>query len=153
MRHHADAGIMGGRRERGGDLRALMEVLAPDVTLWTDGGGVGPAVSLRPVHGRDRVAAVFMAVARALPSEGLVLKYRRVAQDSCALLFAEDGPLAALVVDLAPGGDRIVSVFSVTHPGKLSGVGPGHRASPAPGPEGRAPSARRIPSGRAVVDR
>lgn len=26
----------------GGDLDALLEVLAPDVTLWTDGGGKGP---------------------------------------------------------------------------------------------------------------
>lgn len=106
----------------GGDLRALLEVLAPDVTLWTDGGGKGPALSLRPVHGRDQVAAVFMAVARALPTQGLDVRYRRVAADPGALVFSGESPLAVVVVDLTPGGDRIAGVFSVTNPEKLSGV-------------------------------
>ncbi|MEU7559874.1 sigma factor-like helix-turn-helix DNA-binding protein [Streptomyces eurythermus] len=59
----------------GGNLRALLEVLAPDVTLWTDGGGKGPAVTSgrctpRPGH------AVFTAVARALPPEGVGVRDR-----------------------------------------------------------------------------
>ncbi|WP_234334476.1 sigma-70 family RNA polymerase sigma factor [Streptomyces sp. NRRL B-1347] len=108
----------------GGDLRGLLELLAPDVTLWTDSGGKGPAVSLRPVHGRDQVAAVFMAVARAALAEGLDLRHRLVAADPCALVFSGNGPLAVLVVDLAPDGDRIAGVFSVTNPDKLSGIGP-----------------------------
>ncbi|MET4921328.1 sigma-70 family RNA polymerase sigma factor [Streptomyces sp. PSRA5] len=116
----------------GGDLRALLELLAPDVTLWTDGGGSGPAVSLRPVHGRDQVAAVFMAVAQALPPEGLDIHYRRVAQDPCVLVFSGGGPLAAVIVDLTPGGDRIAAVFSVTNPNKLSGVRPCRRGSGLP---------------------
>lgn len=103
----------------GGDLRALMEVLAPDVTLWTDGGGKGPAVSLHPVRGRDRVAAVFTAVARAMPPQGFDIRYRRVAADPGALVFSGDSPLAVVVVDLVPGGDTIASVFSVTNPDKL----------------------------------
>ncbi|MCL3995517.1 MULTISPECIES: RNA polymerase sigma factor SigJ [Streptomyces] len=106
----------------GGDLRALLEVLAPDVTLWTDGGGKGPAVSLRPVHGRDRVAAVFTAVARALPPEGVDVRYRLLAGDPGALVFSGGSPLAVLVVDLAPDGEHIAGVFSVTNPDKLAGI-------------------------------
>ncbi|WP_435886689.1 sigma-70 family RNA polymerase sigma factor [Streptomyces erythrochromogenes] len=113
----------------GGDLRALMEVLAPDVTLWTDGGGKGPAVSLRPVHGGERVAAVFAAVARGLPAAGLDIGYRWVAGDPCALVLGGDGPLAAVIVDLTPDGGRIAAVFSITNPDKLAGV-PAHRAGP-----------------------
>ncbi|WP_405419999.1 sigma-70 family RNA polymerase sigma factor [Streptomyces erythrochromogenes] len=109
----------------GGDLRALMELLAPDVTLWTDGGGKGPAVSQRPVHGRDRVAAVFAAVARGLPAAGLDVSYRWVAGDPCALVFSGAGPLAAVIVDLSPDGERIAGIFSVTNPDKLTGVRPG----------------------------
>ncbi|MGW0748059.1 sigma-70 family RNA polymerase sigma factor [Streptomyces sp. NPDC002587] len=108
----------------GGDLRTLLELLAPDVTLWTDGGGKGPAVSLHPVHGRDSVAAVFMAVARALPAAGVDLRYRRVAGDPGALVFADGSPLAIVVVDLSPEGDRISGVFSVTNPDKLTGIRP-----------------------------
>ncbi|MER5326241.1 RNA polymerase sigma factor SigJ [Streptosporangium roseum] len=103
----------------GGDLRALLELLAPDVTLWTDGGGKGPATSLRPVHGRDRVAALFMSVAATLPTDGLDIRYRRVAGDPCALVLSGDSPIAVVIVDLAPDGNRIAGIYSVTNPDKL----------------------------------
>ncbi|MGW2217623.1 sigma factor [Nonomuraea sp. NPDC001684] len=106
----------------GGDLRALLEVLAPEVTLWTDGGGKGPATSLHPVHGRDQVAALFMSVAATLTPGAVDLRYRRVAGDPCALVFSGDGPLAVVVVDLTPEGDRIAAVYSVTNPDKLTGI-------------------------------
>ena len=44
-----------------GDLQALMDVLAPDVVLLTDGGGVKKA-ALRPIHGRDKVIRFLEAV-------------------------------------------------------------------------------------------
>src|SRR2546422_5803945 len=43
-----------------GDVQGLMDVLAPDVVLVADGGGVAQAVRV-PVRGADRVAA-FLAV-------------------------------------------------------------------------------------------
>ncbi|MGI5350414.1 sigma factor-like helix-turn-helix DNA-binding protein [Streptomyces sp. CA-250714] len=106
----------------GGDLQALLAVLAPDVTLWTDGGGKGPATSLRPVHGRDQVTAPFMAVAAQLPAAGLNFRYRRMSGDPCALLFSGDSPVAVIIVDLAPAGDQIARIYSVTNPDKLPGV-------------------------------
>ncbi|OQS12707.1 RNA polymerase subunit sigma-24 [Nocardia donostiensis] len=105
----------------GGDLTALMEVLAPEVTLWTDGGGKGPATSLRPVHGRDSVAALFLSVAETLPA-GLDIRYRRAGDDPCALVFTGDSPLAVVVVDLDPEGDRITGIYSITNPDKLNGI-------------------------------
>ncbi|MFJ6480253.1 MULTISPECIES: sigma-70 family RNA polymerase sigma factor [unclassified Streptomyces] len=129
-RHRPEADLHARVTERfavaalGGDLRTLLELLAPEVTLWTDGGGKGPAVSLHPVHGRAAVAAVFMAVARALPAAGVDLRYRRVAGDPGALVFADGSPLAVVVVELTPEGDRISDVFSVTNPDKLTGIRP-----------------------------
>jgi len=38
-----------------GDLQGLMDVLAPDVVVLADGGGLAPA-ALRPVSGQRRVA-------------------------------------------------------------------------------------------------
>jgi hypothetical protein len=38
----------------------VMEVLTPDVTAWTDGGGKIRA-ALRPLHGADSVAAGYLA--------------------------------------------------------------------------------------------
>ncbi|MEV0230578.1 RNA polymerase sigma factor SigJ [Nonomuraea sp. NPDC050786] len=106
----------------GGDLRALLEMLAPDVTLWTDSGGRGPATSLHPVHGRDQVAALFMSVAAALPPSELDLRHRRVAGDPCALVFSGDSPLAVVVVELTSDGDRIAGIYSVTNPEKLTRI-------------------------------
>ncbi|MEV6774545.1 RNA polymerase sigma-70 factor [Nocardia sp. NPDC051030] len=45
----------------GGDLNALMELLAPDVTLWNDGGGKVTAAR-RPLHGPDHVARWMLGV-------------------------------------------------------------------------------------------
>ncbi|WP_458689046.1 sigma-70 family RNA polymerase sigma factor [Nocardia tengchongensis] len=105
-----------------GDLATMLEVLAPDVTLWTDSDGRGPAQSLAPVHGREAVAAVFMAVAADLPEGNLALRYRWVAEDPCVLVFSDDSPLAAVIVDLTAAGDRIQTIYSITNPYKLSRV-------------------------------
>ncbi|WP_280471591.1 RNA polymerase sigma factor SigJ [Nocardia cyriacigeorgica] len=45
----------------GGDINTLMDLLAPDVTLWTDGGGK-VRQAMRPVVGADKVAPWFAAV-------------------------------------------------------------------------------------------
>lgn len=53
----------------GGDLQALMDALAPDVVLITDGGGrVGAA--LRPIHGRDPAARFLLGVTARAQSWG-----------------------------------------------------------------------------------
>jgi RNA polymerase sigma-70 factor (ECF subfamily) len=44
-----------------GDLQGLMDVLAPEVVLITDGGGVRRA-ALRPIHGVDKVLRFLTAV-------------------------------------------------------------------------------------------
>src|SRR4030095_9158597 len=65
-RHHPARSARRAATERflaaavGGDLTALLEVLAPDVTLWGDGGGrFGGAP--RVVQGRDKVARPLIA--------------------------------------------------------------------------------------------
>ena len=50
----------------GGDLQGLMDVLAPDVVVTADGGGLAPA-ALRPVSGRWRVANAFSRFAQLAP--------------------------------------------------------------------------------------
>ncbi|MCQ8189520.1 RNA polymerase sigma-70 factor [Streptomyces rugosispiralis] len=45
----------------GGDLNRMMELLAPDVTAWSDGGGKVKA-ALRPQRGADKVARFLAAV-------------------------------------------------------------------------------------------
>ncbi len=127
-RYHADPELRRHVTERflaaalGGDLEALLKVLAPDVTLWTDGGGKGPATSLRPVRGRDNVARLLLAVAAHVPGT-LAVRDRRVNGDPSAVLFDSDSPIAVLVLDLTPRRHQVCRIYSVTNPDKLSGVG------------------------------
>src|SRR4029077_16481896 len=48
---------------RNGDLQGLLDVLAPDVVVVADGGGLVQA-ALRPIEGADRVAAFLIAAVR-----------------------------------------------------------------------------------------
>ncbi|WP_169813584.1 nuclear transport factor 2 family protein, partial [Nocardia lijiangensis] len=104
----------------GGDLEELLAVLAPDVTLWTDGGERGPATSLRPVHGAGAVARLFVEVARGL-RPGYRVRYRAVSTDPCAVLFDGDAPLAVVVLDVT-ADDTVRGIYSVTNPDKLTHI-------------------------------
>ncbi|MDC0769067.1 sigma-70 family RNA polymerase sigma factor [Streptomyces sp. HD] len=110
----------------GGDLAALMEILAPDVTVWTDAGGKRKRAGLRPVHGREKAVRLFDSFARrgAAGAGGghLDLRYRRVNGDDAAVLFQGEEPYAVLVLDLTPDGERVSGVYVVSNPDKLTHV-------------------------------
>ncbi|MCI3221223.1 RNA polymerase sigma factor SigJ [Streptomyces sp. NP-1717] len=106
----------------GGDLDALLEILAPDVVMWSDGGGKAQgAVGLRPIRGRDSVARLLAVVA---PSSGKALRiaFRSVNGDPAVLLLAGDAPYAVVVVDLTPEGDQVCGIYAIANPDKLSHV-------------------------------
>jgi RNA polymerase sigma factor (sigma-70 family) len=106
----------------GGDLDALLQILAPDVTLLGDGGGKAQAAGgLRPLHGRDKVARLLAAIGPRF-SKGLNVAYRRVNGDPSALLFAGDIPYAVIVLDLTPDGSQVCGIYAIANPDKLSHV-------------------------------
>ncbi|MGW3018942.1 RNA polymerase sigma factor SigJ [Streptomyces longwoodensis] len=119
----------------GGDLRMLLELLAPDVTLWADGGGRAPAAGLSPVHGRDKVARLLAKGTRRAP-RALDIRYQRVNGDPSALLFDGESLFAVLVVDLAPDSRQVCGIYFVTNPDKLRHLTPGGRGD-TPEPPGR----------------
>jgi ketosteroid isomerase-like protein len=69
----------------GGDLNAFLELLAPEVTVWTDGGGKARMAGLRGVHARDRVARM-LAVGSFHPRPGVDVVYRSVNGDVAVVL-------------------------------------------------------------------
>jgi RNA polymerase sigma factor (sigma-70 family) len=113
------------RAALGGDIGELMEILAPDVTVWTDGGGMRKQ-ALRPVHGREKAARLLTGYAKRGGAQALgasmELRYRRVNGDDAAVLFEHDSPYAVIVLDLTPEGDRVSNLFVVTNPDKLTHV-------------------------------
>jgi RNA polymerase sigma-70 factor (ECF subfamily) len=126
-RYQADPRIQRQATERflaaalGGDLEKLLEILAPDVTMWTDGGGKARGAALRPVHGRDKVARMIAGVATRAP-EDIDIRYRSVNGDPSALLFDGDSPFAVMVLDLSPEDGQVSGIYAVTNPEKLTHV-------------------------------
>jgi RNA polymerase sigma factor (sigma-70 family) len=108
----------------GGDIAELMEILAPDVTVWTDGGGNRKPAGLRPVHGRDKAVRLITGYSTrgGARHRELDLRYRRVNGDDAAVLFDGDSPYAVMVMDLTPEGDQVSGIYIVTNPEKLTHV-------------------------------
>ena len=111
----------------GGDLNTLMEVLAPDVTLWTDGGGK-VRHARRPVTGAARVAAWMAGVSRQA-YEGVRPTDMRVDRVEInggpGLVFSGAGRvIATLTFDFDEAG-RISALHNVANPDKLGAVGSG----------------------------
>lgn len=105
----------------GGDLDALLEVLAPDVALWTDGGGVAPAAR-RVVSGRDKVARLLAGFVTKGRFPDVTLKPVEVNGDPGVLLMVDDDPYGVIVVEPDPDGTQIQAVYGIVNPDKLHGV-------------------------------
>ena len=111
------------RAALGGDIAELLEILAPDVTVWTDAGGKRKrAGGPRPVHGRDKVLRLLGSYANRGRGSHLDLRYGRVNGDDAVVLFEGEEPYAVMVLDLTPDGDRVSGVYVVSNPDKLAHV-------------------------------
>ncbi|WP_033400679.1 RNA polymerase sigma-70 factor [Actinokineospora enzanensis] len=105
----------------GGDINELMDLLAPDVTLWTDGGGKVRA-AVKPVSGADRVAAWFAGIATR-PYQGVLPAEMSVQlvdlNGAPGVVFSGAGRvIATLTFDLAEDG-RVTAIHNVANPDKL----------------------------------
>jgi hypothetical protein len=115
----------------GGDVEALMEVLAPGVTLVADGGGRALAPR-RPVRGADKVARFLAAVtneeqtARFLASVGLEpsgevrVHPAQVNGGPGVVITSGNAPISALILDVSDG--VVQTIYLVANPEKLAGV-------------------------------
>ncbi|GIH22567.1 RNA polymerase sigma24 factor [Acrocarpospora phusangensis] len=101
-----------------GDLRGLLDILAPDVVLVGDGGGVKQAI-LRPIVGAGKVVRLFTAGLAAAWAQ-LSLESTRV--NACpALLVRLDGEIDG-VMTLRVADGLITGIYYVRNPEKLSRV-------------------------------
>ncbi len=101
-----------------GDMDGLIELLADDVTLWSDGGGKVPA-ALNPIHGADRVARFFIGLARRMP-ENTQLRPARVNGRPGFIAYVDGAVYLVTEVDFADG--RVSSFRIVRNPEKLRHV-------------------------------
>jgi len=115
----------------GGDLDELMMVLAPDVTLITDGGGKVKA-ALRPITGAAKVARGLTAAAGGrymeIGASGLTIEAAEINGGPGILVTAGGEPIVAVATVVA--GGRITAIYVVANPDKLRGLTAGHSLSP-----------------------
>jgi RNA polymerase sigma-70 factor (TIGR02957 family) len=98
----------------GGDLQALLDVLAPDVVMVADGGGEVSAIR-RPVAGSERVAAMLARFSSWIPDA--VLGNARV-NGAPGLRIERAGELDT-AIGLAIADGRITRIYAIRNPHKL----------------------------------
>ncbi|MFG2534275.1 RNA polymerase sigma-70 factor [Streptomyces sp. NPDC048511] len=111
----------------GGDMNSLLELLSPDVTLWTDGGGK-VRQALRPVVGASTVAAWFAAIGTVTYQgvEPADMKAELVEiNGGPGLVFSGAGRVIATVTFDFDEEGRIATIHNVANPDKLGAVGTG----------------------------
>jgi RNA polymerase sigma-70 factor (TIGR02957 family) len=99
---------------RTGQLQELMEVMAPDVVLIADGGGLAVAV-LTPIHGAEPVATL---LARAIQSAAAFDTTALWLNGAPAGLIEIDGELAATSLVVEDG--RVTRIYVIRNPRKLT---------------------------------
>jgi len=103
----------------GGDIDALLGLMAPDVVLTCDGGGLGPAAGPRPLRDPERIAELLVS-RRFRRSAGLEIEFRPVNGSPAALMLREGRVVGVLMLDLTPSLERVAAVYAVTNPEKLT---------------------------------
>ncbi|MER5772357.1 RNA polymerase sigma factor SigJ [Streptomyces sp. NPDC001985] len=123
-RYQPDSKVVRAATERfldaalGADLGTLMEILAPEVQLWSDGGGKHRS-ALRVIVGRDKCVRLADSLAKTFPP-GLNTRYLEVNGTPAVLLSREHRPWVVTQLDLRPSDGRIQRIYQIINPDKLT---------------------------------
>jgi RNA polymerase sigma-70 factor (ECF subfamily) len=98
-----------------GDLEGLIDVLAPDVKLVSDGGGVAPA-ALRPVSGPKTVGRLLSNFASLSPGARLGAIWLNGAPG----LWIDQAGEFNTAISLAIEDGRITRIYAIRNPEKLA---------------------------------
>jgi RNA polymerase sigma-70 factor (ECF subfamily) len=101
---------------REGDLQALLDLLAPDVVLVADGGGVVNAAR-QPVAGAERVARLLLGGLRTLAPSAT-----SVWLNGAPGIRIDVGGAVDTAVSVVVEAGRITHIYAVRNPEKLAGL-------------------------------
>jgi RNA polymerase sigma-70 factor (ECF subfamily) len=102
-----------------GEMTALQDLLAEEVTLWADAGGKIKQAALRPIVGRDAVARFSLGTKRFLP-ENASIELAEVNGQTAAII--RSGGQALLVLSIEVEADHIQAVRIIANPEKLARI-------------------------------
>jgi RNA polymerase sigma-70 factor (TIGR02957 family) len=112
---------------QGGDMQQLFDVLAPEVVLISDGGGLVPAAR-KPIEGADKLVAVIAAGFTRLSAELTGTPVWLNGAPGARIDI--DGEVAA-AVSLTVENGRITRIYAIWNPHKLARLGKEARLSRA----------------------
>ena len=98
-----------------GDVQALMNVLAPDVVMVADGGGLVPSIR-KPIEGRQRVLALLSRFAEFAPGAAITRPLVNGAPAARIDAAGEQDTVITFVIE----NDRITHLYAIRNPRKLS---------------------------------
>jgi hypothetical protein len=117
----------------GGDMDALLGMLAPDVVVHGDGGGKARALG-KPLAGRQRVMHHVVALLQRGRFFGISLRLAWVNGQPGAVMYDSEGRVASVIgLDIADG--VIQAIHGVVNPDKLGHIGPVSDVARLPGKE------------------
>ena len=105
----------------GGDMTELLELLAPDATLWADGGGKAKAPR-RPIVGRDKIARFFVGISGEMIPPGGSMEITEVNSGPAVVLYISGRPFATAMVELDPDNGQIAVIRLIGNPDKMTGL-------------------------------
>ncbi len=106
----------------GGDMDALLGMLAPDVVFHADGGGKAQAISA-PLHGPERVARLLAGLSRRGRSLGTSVRLAWVNGQPGAIGYDAQGRVFT-VFELEVADGVVQVIHAVVNPDKLGHIGP-----------------------------
>jgi RNA polymerase sigma-70 factor (ECF subfamily) len=99
-----------------GDLQMLMQLLASDVCVITDGGGEA-AAALNVIEGADRAARFLVGATRKGWREDFTLRFATINGLPGVIVDGREGPVQTAAFEIE--GDVIRSLYVVRNPDKL----------------------------------
>jgi RNA polymerase sigma-70 factor (ECF subfamily) len=106
---------------RSGDLHALMQLLASDARVVTDGGGKA-AASLNVLEGADRAARFLVGATRKGWREDFTLRFAAINGLPGVILDSPEGPVQTTAFEMEDGVIR--ALYVVRNPDKLRHLAP-----------------------------
>jgi RNA polymerase sigma-70 factor (ECF subfamily) len=105
-----------------GDLDGLVQVLADDVVVYGDSGGLSPSWP-RPIVGRENVSHLLVGLSRQIRGVGITLRRTTINGQPGAMFLDPQGRLTnVFCLDMVEGA--VQTVRSVINPAKLQHLGP-----------------------------
>lgn len=105
-----------------GDVDGIVALLAEDITLWTDGGGVARGAVLVPVHGAENVARHLAGVGPRYAAMERTVRAAQINGQPGFLVYVGGQPHVAVIFEVR--GGRIQAIYSISNPGKLRTLPP-----------------------------